>query len=552
MSEATQYNFADLFEAMADEVPERTAVVVGEQRRTFAELEERANRLAHHLESAGVQPGQHVGIYAYNSVEWVEAMFALHKIRAVPVNVNYRYVEGELRYLFENADLVAVVVQQEFVPRVAGIISQLPLLRHVVVIDDGNTADLDALAVDGLTADGRTVTEFEAALAAASPSREFAERSPDDIHIIYTGGTTGMPKGVMWRQEDIFFALAGGIDAYSNEKVQSPTELVRRVRDGAAPVTLFTAAPLMHGAGQVATIRSAISGDTVVLMPKFDAEEAWRTVAREKTNTLMITGDAMARPLADALVELEDELDLSSLLAVSSSAAIFSQSIKDQFMDLMPNLIVVDSIGATETGMNGIKVAQHHEQSHGGPATVQPSRDSIVVDDDLKPLEPGSDQIGRVARTGNIPLGYYKDPERTAQVFFERDGVRYSVPGDFAKVEADGQVTLLGRGSIVINTGGEKVFPEEVEGVLKAHPDVFDVLVVGVPDDRWGERVTAVVQPRTGRELTVDGLVAHCRTHIAAYKAPKQLFVVDEIVRAPSGKPDYPWAKQYARDRADG
>ena len=547
MSEATRYNFADMFEAMVDEVPDRTAVVVGTGRRTYAQLEARVNRLAHHLEEAGIEPGQHVGIYAYNSLEWVESMLALHKIRAVPVNVNYRYVEGELRYLFDNADLVAVVVQREFAPRVAAIIEELPLLRHVVVIDDGSSAELG-----GLTVGGRTMIEFEAALAAASPAREFAERSADDIHIIYTGGTTGMPKGVMWRQEDIFFALCGGIDAYSNTRMEKPSVLVQRVRDGATPVTLFTAAPLMHGAGQVATIRSVISGDTAVLMPKFDAEEAWRTVAREKTNTLMITGDAMARPLADSLVELKDELDLSSLFAVSSSAAIFSQSIKDQFMDLMPNIVVVDSVGATETGMNGIKVAQHHEKSHGGPATVQPSLDSIVVDDDLNQVVPGSGQIGRVARTGNIPLGYYKDPERTAQVFFERDGVRYSIPGDFAKVEADGQVTLLGRGSIVINTGGEKVFPEEVEGVLKAHPDVFDVLVVGVADDRWGERVTAVIQPRAGKDLTVESLVEHCRTQIASYKAPKQIFVVDEIVRGPSGKPDYPWAKEYARERAGG
>ncbi len=552
MSEATRFNFADMFEAMVDEVPERTAVVVGTGRRTYAQLEERVNRLAHHLEAAGVEPGQHVGIYAYNSIEWVEALLALHKIRAVPVNVNYRYVEGELRYLFDNADLVAVIVQREFAPRVAAVISELPELRHVVVIDDGGDAGLDGLDVDVSTGGGRTVVGFDDALAGASPVREFAERSPDDIHIIYTGGTTGMPKGVMWRQEDIFFALCGGIDAYTNTKMEKPSDLVQRVRDGAMPVTLFTAAPLMHGAGQVATIRCVISGDTAVLMPKFDAEEAWRTVAREQTNTLMITGDAMARPLADSLVHLKDELDLSSLFAVSSSAAIFSQSIKDQFMDLMPNIMVVDSVGATETGMNGIKVAQHHEKSHGGPATVQPSLDSIVVDDDMNEVVPGSEQIGRVARTGNIPLGYYKDPERTAQVFFERDGVRYSVPGDFAKVEADGQVTLLGRGSIVINTGGEKVFPEEVEGVLKAHPDVFDVLVVGVADDRWGERVTAVVQPRVGKSVTVEDLVVHCRTEIAAYKAPKQIFVVDEIVRGPSGKPDYPWAKEYARERADG
>ncbi len=551
MSEATRFNFADMFEAMVDEVPDRTAVVVGTQRRTYAQLEANANRFAHHLQAAGVAPGDHVGIYAYNSIEWVESMLALHKIRAVPVNVNYRYVEGELRHLFDNADLVAVVVQREFAPRVAAVIGELPKLRHVVVIDDGD-APPDGLAVDRLTGGGRTVVEFDAALAEASPTREFVERSADDIHIIYTGGTTGMPKGVMWRQEDIFFALCGGIDAYTNTRLEKPSALVQRVHDGAEPITLFTAAPLMHGAGQVATIRCVISGDTVVLMPKFDAEEAWRTVAREKTNTLMITGDAMARPLADSLVHLRDELDLSSLFAVSSSAAIFSQSIKDQFMDLMPNVMIIDSVGATETGMNGIKIAQHHEKSHGGPATVQPSLDSIVVDDDLNEVVPGSEQIGRVARTGNIPLGYYKDPERTAQVFFERDGVRYSIPGDFAKVEADGQLTLLGRGSIVINTGGEKVFPEEVEGVLKAHPDVFDVLVVGVADDRWGERVTAVVQPRAGTAVTVEDLVVHCRTEIAAYKAPKQIFVVDEIVRGPSGKPDYPWAAKYAREHSDG
>jgi acyl-CoA synthetase (AMP-forming)/AMP-acid ligase II len=219
-------------------------------------------------------------------------------------------------------------------------------------------------------------------------------------------------------------------------------------------------------------------------------------------------------------------------------------------MERLPNIAVVDSVGATETGMNGVKVAQKGEKKHGGPATVQASLDTIVVDDDLNLIEPGSGQVGRIARTGNIPLGYYKDPERSAQVFFEVDGKRYSIPGDFATVEADGQVTLLGRGSIVINTGGEKVFPEEVEGVLKSHPDVFDVLVVGVPDERWGERVTAVVQPREGKTPTADDLDAHCRQEIAAYKAPKQVFLVEQISRAPSGKPDYPWAKEYAKAAA--
>ena len=542
MTTPTQYNFADLFEAMVDEVPDRTVVVVGDDRRTYAELDARVNRLGHHLRSVGVEAGQHVGIYSYNSVQWVESLLALHKISAVPVNVNYRYVEAELRYLFDNADLVCVVVSREFAPRVAAVAGELPKLTHTVVVDDGSGASIEGLP---------GTLDYEDALAVASPDRGFTRRSPDDIHIIYTGGTTGMPKGVMWRHEDLFFALCGGIDAYTNEKVTSPAALVERVRDGAAPVTLFTAAPLMHGAGQVATIRSTINGDTVVLMAKFEAEAAWRTVERERANTLMITGDAMARPLADSLTSLRETLDLSSLFAVTSSAAIFSQSIKDEFMDLLPDILVIDSVGATETGMNGIKVAEHHEPSRGGPATVQASLDTIVVGDDLRPVVPGSGQVGRIARTGNIPLGYYNDPKRSAEVFFEVDGVRYSVPGDFAKVEADGLITLLGRGSIVINSGGEKIFPEEVEGILKAHPDVFDVLVVGVPDDRWGERVTAVVQPRPGRQVTVEGLREHCKNQIAAFKAPKQIFIVEEIRRAPSGKPDYPWAKQVALGRAE-
>ncbi|MGZ6975146.1 MAG: acyl-CoA synthetase [Acidimicrobiia bacterium] len=537
---AMHYNFADLFEAIVDLYPDRTALVVGDTRRTFAEIEDRSNRLAHHLRGAGVGIGDHVGIYAYNGPEWVEGMMALYKLRAVPVNINYRYVETELRYLCDNADLVAIILQREFAPRVAAIRGELPMLRHLVIADDGS----------GASVEGLEFADYEEAIAAETAERDFPERSNDDIHMIYTGGTTGMPKGVMWRQEDIFFALCGGIDAYSNEKVDRPEALRDRAAASAGPGVMLPAAPLMHGAGQVSTIRGLIHGDTTVLAPKFDAEQIWRLVAREKVNVLGITGDAMARPLADSLEKLHDELDLSSLISIGSSAAIFSQSIKDQLMKLLPNILVVDSIGATETGMNGIKIAEVGEKSHGGPATVKPSRDSIVVDDDLSLIEPGSGKVGRVARTGNIPLGYYKDPERTAQTFIEVDGTRYAIPGDFATVEADGQVTLLGRGSIVINTGGEKVFPEEVEGVLKSHPDVFDVLVVGVSDERWGERVTAVVQAREGRTPSVEDLDAHCRTQIAAYKAPKQVFLVDQISRAPSGKPDYPWAKEYAKSAA--
>jgi acyl-CoA synthetase (AMP-forming)/AMP-acid ligase II len=535
-----------MLEANVDGVGDRVALIFEGTRYTFSELEEQVNRLAHHFQSAGIGHGDHVGIYAYNGVEWVEAMAALYKIRAVPVNINYRYVESELRYLFDNADLRAVVLQREFAPRVAAIIDDLPLLTHLVISEDGSGADTSGL--EGRS--GVTIADYDAAKAAQSPARDFGPRSGDDIHMIYTGGTTGMPKGVMWRQEDIFYTLCGGIDAYTNEKVQRPEELSERALAAAGPTVFFPIAPLMHGAGQVSTIRGLIHGDTTVLVRKFDAHEAWRICDREKVNVLGITGDAMARPLADALEELFDDLDLSSLFSIGSSAAIFSQSIKDQLIERLPNVLIVDSVGATETGMNGIKIAQKGEKPKGGPATVTPSRDSIVIDDDYRVVEPGSAVVGRIARTGNIPLGYYKDPERTAQVFPTIDGVRYSVPGDFAKVEADGNITLLGRGSIVINTGGEKVYPEEVEGALKGHPEVFDVLVVGVPDERWGEAVAAVVQPREGTTPTLESISVHCREHVAGYKVPKRLFLVDQIVRAPSGKPDYPWAKEYARAAA--
>jgi len=477
----TSFNFADMFEGLVDAAPDRIAVVADGARRTFAETEERANRLAHHFAARGFGLGDHVGIYAYNGFEWVEGMLALYKIRAVPVNINYRYVEGELVYLFDNADLVGLIAQREFAPRVASVRASVPALRHVVLSDDGSGADVGGLDHVG----------YEEAMSEGSPERDFGPRSGDDVHMIFTGGSTGMPKGVVWRQEDIYFALAGGIDAYTKERVASPDEAARRVRDGAGPLVMYPLPPLMHGAGQIGTLRSLVAGDTTVLSARFDPEEAWRTAARERVNVMFVTGDAMARPLAESLEVLHAELDLSSLLSFSSSAAIFSPSVKEQILRLLPGVIVVDSIGATETGMNGMQVAKEGEVEAGGVSTVDAAADTIVVDDDLEPLPPGSPEIGWVARTGNIPLGYYKDPERSARTFLEVGGRRYAVAGDMARVEADGRITLLGRGSVMINTGGEKVFPEEVEGVLKGHPDVFDALVVGLPDERWGQQVTA-------------------------------------------------------------
>jgi acyl-CoA synthetase (AMP-forming)/AMP-acid ligase II len=523
------FNIADIFERAADVVPERMALICGDARRTYAELEARANRAAHALAALGVQPGEHVGIYSPNCAQWFETMLGCFKLRAVPINVNFRYVEDELRYIFDNADLVAVVYDPEFGDRLSAIADTLPGLRHRIALGE----------------------EFESLLAAASADRDFDERSGDDLYILYTGGTTGMPKGVMWRQEDVFFALGQGIDAITGHKVTADDELARKGAGNPHPMVMMMTPPLMHGAAQWGILGQLAQGNTIVLLPRFDAEEVWNLVEREGVNRILIAGDAMGRPMIEAIEANRDRWDLSSLLAVSSSAALFSVPVKERYFEAFPNLIISDSIGSSEGGFNGISTVGKGNAdggSTGGLPRVNPMADVIVVDDDMQPLAPGDGQIGKVARTGNIPLGYYKDPEKTARTFLTGpDGRRYVVAGDFARWEADGSITLLGRGSVCINTGGEKVFPEEVENALKSHPEVFDALVVGVPDERWGSAVTAVVQPVGGGAApTLDDLLAHVRTKVAGYKVPRHLVVVDEIVRSPAGKPDYPWATRLA------
>jgi 3-oxocholest-4-en-26-oate---CoA ligase len=540
------YNAADMFEHTVDAVPDRLALVCGSERRTYAELEDHANRVAHHLIAGGIEPGDHVGIYGMNSIEWIESLLAVLKARAVPVNINFRYVEEELRYLFDNADLKGLVYSEEFGPRVAAVHDELPLLKTLVMIEDGS----------GANQGGLDTTAYADVLATNSPERDFGERSPDDQIIIYTGGTTGMPKGVMWRSEDIFFALMGGTDPFTRERV--PNEYFHSENAKASPgqLVMLQTPPLMHGAAFVGTLMQLFQGNVGVLMPKFDATEVWRTIAREKVNSILIVGDAMGRPLIEALADLEsrgEELDLSAFLSLSSSAAVFSPTVKERFLDRFPDLVITDSIGATESGFNGIiTVGKDNTAMKGGGPTVAPGPDTVVLDNDLRPVAPGSGVVGKVARGGNIPLGYYKDPKKTAETWITAaDGKRYAMPGDFATVESDGSITLLGRGSVCINTGGEKVFPEEVEHALKAHPDVFDAVVVGVPDERWGQKVAAVVQPREGKQPDLAALDHHCRSYIAGYKVPRELHVVDEIVRSPSGKPDYPWAKRLAETGAN-
>ena len=532
-----EWNIADLFEATVDAVPDREALVAGPARRSYAELERRANRLAHHLAAQGVSPGEHVGIHAFNCAEFVEGMLACYKLRAVPININYRYVEAELAYLFDNADLVALLHQRQFAPRIAAVRGGLPKLRHFVAIEDDSGEDVAPLGS----------ISYEEALAGASEARDFAPRSPDDHYVLYTGGTTGMPKGVVWRQHDVIFTLGGGIDHVSGQPYERPEDLTAKSKNPG--MTSLALAPLMHGASQWATLSGVFVGNKVVLYSErsFDPAKVWELVERERVNVMMVTGDAMGRPLADELPNAIGRRDLKSLVALSSTAAVFSPSVKAQFKAAFPSLVLTDSLGSSEGGFNGTAMYDPNApKREGAGVNVRPGRDTIVLDENMQPVAPGSGVIGKVARGGNVPLGYYKDPKKSAEVFVEVGGKRYSIPGDFAKVEADGTLTLLGRGSVCINSGGEKIYPEEVESALKSHPAVFDCLVVGLPDPRWGEKVTAVVQPRAGATPTLEELAAHCRTLVAGYKVPKALHLVPQIQRQPSGKPDYPWAKRVA------
>ena len=533
MTTQTQWNLADLFEAVADAVPDRTAIVVDDRRLTFREVDERATRLAHHLAANGVKAGDHVGLYLYNGPEYVEGLFAAYKLGAVPINVNYRYVEAELKYLFDNADLVGLIHGREFVPRIAAVRGDCPKLVAFVAVEDGSGESLDPIGA----------VEYEAALAAASPTRDFAPRSEDDLYILYTGGTTGMPKGVMWTQKDFFLSTIGPLLELSGNKLVEPADVVKYAESG-TPTVSFPIPPLMHGAALWVALMAMFGGSTLVLTSqrKMDPHAIWTTVEREGVMAITIVGDAMARPLIEALDDEGAAYDLSGMYVIGSGGAMLSPAVKEKIAARLPNVIVSDSIGASETGFQGTFAGADDQ---GRPRFMMGDH-TTVLDDDNMPVTPGDGVVGRLARGGYVPIGYYKDPEKTAAVFAEAGGKRWVLPGDMAMVEADGLITLLGRGSVSINTGGEKVFPEEVENALKSHADVFDVVVVGVPDERWGERVVAVVKARPGAAPTAADLADHAREHIAGYKVPREVHLVDEVVRSPSGKADYRWAKEIA------
>ncbi|HWM72304.1 MAG TPA: acyl-CoA synthetase, partial [Nocardioides sp.] len=534
-------NIADLFEHAVDAVPDNPAVKVGDRTVTYAELEADANRLAHFLASSGVGPGDHVGIYAKNSIEHVVAVLAVVKIRAVNINVNYRYVEGELNYLFDNSDVVALIHERPYAPLVAKTFPQHEKLRTVVVMPDAiePNDESDVSAYDGVL--------WEEALGSHGAERDFGERSNDDLHIIYTGGTTGFPKGVMWRHEDFWRVLGGGIDFYTGE----PLEEYDQSKQATDPrMVTFPLSPLMHGGAQAGLLMHLFAGHLTILEPKFDAVRTWEIIEADKIQLIFMTGDAMARPLIEEFerkAATGTPYDGSSLFAISSSAAIFSPQVKERWMAAFPNSIFTDSVGASETGFQGMGMQDKDHISSDGPVVgLGPS--SVVLDDDNNVLDMATSvgKVGRLGRAGSVPVGYYKDPEKSAKTFLEIDGTRYSVPGDFARVEPDNKVTLLGRGSNCVNTGGEKVYPEEVEMAIKAHPAVYDCLVVGLPDERYGQAVAAVVQCRDGQNVELEELREFLRASLSGYKLPRALTLVPEIPRNATGKAQYPRAKEMA------
>jgi fatty-acyl-CoA synthase len=532
----TGWNFADAWEVVAEQIPDAPAQVQGSRRFSWRAFDERANGIAHTLLAAGVQEQDKVAHYLYNGPEYLESMFGIWKAGLAPVNTNYRYADEELAYLWDNADVVAVVFHGSFVDTIERIRARVPRVRTWLWVDDAS-GPCPAWA-----------QPYEEATT-SHPERATGPwgRSGDHLYLLYTGGTTGMPKGVMWRQDDLYRSLVGTAVDPSVRQGDADLSTVRARVTGPGPVGL-PACPLMHGTGCMTQLIVLASGGCVVTLESrtLDVEELLDTVEREKVNTMAIVGDAFARPIVKALDAEPDRWDLSSLVMIASSGVMFSEPAKQALLAHIPTMLIVDAFSSSEALGMGQSVS-----SAGG--TVETAKFTVgehtrVITDEGTDVEPGSGQIGRVAVGGFQPIGYYKDDAKSAATFVTIDGRRYSVPGDFAQVEADGSITLLGRGSVCINTGGEKVFPEEVEEVLKTHPSVRDAVAVGVPDEKFGEAITAVVELGPDATLDEDGIVDHVKSRLASFKAPKRVVPIDTIGRAPNGKVDYKRLKRYALD----
>lgn len=531
----SEWHFGTLWESIADVLPARDAVVCGSRRVTWSEWERRSARLASALKAGGLGVNSKVGLYLYNSIEYTEVQFAAFKERMVPINVNYRYLDDELHYLIDNSDSEALVFHTSLGDRVARIMERCPSVKLWIAVDDGG----DPVAGARL---------YEDLVAGHDPSPRI-ERSEDDLYMLYTGGTTGMPKGVMYNMGGLtqsfvtsaFPILGLGLPG----SVDDVPPLVKQVCDEGRGIVCIPACPMMHGTGGwVGTMMPHCAGATVVALEKrsFDAHELWTTVEREKANEIVIVGDAFAKPMLKALAEAKDAgtpYDTSSAKLIVSSGVMWTTEVKAQLLE-WDEFILFDAMGSSE-GTMGNQITTRGNV--GETAKFQMSPTTKVFTEDGRLVQPGSGETGLVAAGGNVPIGYYKDEKKSEATFRTIDGVRYSFPGDWARVEADGSLTLLGRGSQCINSAGEKIYPEEVEETIKRHEAVVDCLVVGIPDEKFGQCVAAVASVVPGSTVDDAELRSFTKSKLSAYKAPKKILVVDEVQRAPNGKADYKWAR---------
>ena len=538
---SADWNFATCWEAIADAQPDVLALAQGSRERTWAEFDDRAARLAAAFAELGLGPDGKVASYLYNSIEYMEGVFATWKLRGAPVNVNYRYLEDELAYLLDNSDTEILLFHGALGDQVAKVRDQLPRLRAIVQVDDGSPL------IDG-------ALRYEDLIAGHEPAPRI-ERSADDLYILYTGGTTGMPKGVMWRNADLFESLIPSVLAIQGQALPADCsgfgEVAAAVHERGNVPRHLPASPLMHGTGFMSSLQALTVGGSLVMLESrhFDADELWN-VTQERTVTQMaIVGDAFGKPMVRSLEAADarnEPYDLGSVTVIISSGVMWTPEVKQAIM-ARGQMLCFDSLGSSE----GVGFANQITAPGGEVKTArfQIGENTRVLAEDGREIEPGSEERGLLALGGPIPLGYYKDPEKSAATFREFGGRRYSIPGDWARVAADGTIELLGRGSVSINTGGEKVYPEEVEEAMKLHPAVTDAIVVGIPDEKWGEAITAIVALAPGAHAESSELADATTEHLARFKRPKHVLVVDEVKRGPNGKADYAWAKAIAKDQ---
>ena len=534
-----QFHLADLFEITAAAVPDRMAIQDGQQSLTFRKLDERTDRLAAVLHDKGVQRGDKVALFLTNTAAYLETFIAAVKLGAVPVNVNYRYTTDELEYLLDNSDSVIVVHDAEFLPQMIKMRELRPMLKPGLCVGDA--------APEELARAGSAI--YEQLMLAASPEKTQYARDEEDYLLLYTGGTTGMPRGVMWPHKAFFFACLGGGGIYLGEAPISDPLQQGEMAVKAPDLRIFPIAPLMHGAAIWTALGGLLGGITLVLDPMrdgFNAERIWSRVEADKVNILQIVGDAMAMPLLDGLKANRDRWDLSSIYHFGSGGAVFSTHIKSELNEFLPNATMADGMGSSESGIAGMG-----EPSSGDGLFRLPSGpdQSVLVED--RPAMIG--ELGTLARSGHTPIGYYKDTVKSAEVFRKIDGKVWVLTGDQARLDADTKITVFGRGSTCINSGGEKIYPEEVEQTLREHAAVYDAIVVGLPDPRWGEAVSAVVslRPDTNHEINLDEVRQFCKTRLASYKVPRRISIVAEVKRSPAGKQNYKWARSVLQENIE-